>query len=125
MSLSIDKCKNELNNDLNISKNNLLNFVEFGLEKIKKNINNNNKLRKVEINALMEILQEYLFSKLVQGLTALSGFLYSQKLIKDVKSFYLGNLKKIAIPALLVLGFMAIWNVVYMFVNKDYNYLSL
>ena len=54
---------------------------------------------------------EYLFSKLVQGLTALSGFLYSQKLIKDIKSFYLGNLKKIAIPALLVLGFMAIWNV--------------
>ena len=43
---------------------------------------------------------EMLLSKGVQGLTALSGFLYSQKIIKDNKKFILTNLKKILVPAL-------------------------
>ena len=68
---------------------------------------------------------EMLLSKGVQGLTALSGFLYSQKIIKDFKKFYLGNLKKIVIPALICFAIMALWNLVYMFSVQNWNYFSL
>ncbi len=68
---------------------------------------------------------ETLLSKGVQGLTALSGFLYSQKLITDYKKFYFGNLKKILVPAAVCLGVMAIWNLIYMFVMRDWNYIGL
>ena len=74
---------------------------------------------------LSALNNEYLLSKFMQGLTALSGFLYSQKLLKDYKSFYLGNIKKLAIPALLVILFMATWNLGYMFAHQEFNYLSL
>ena len=66
-----------------------------------------------------------MLSKGVQGLTALSGFLYSQKAITDLKKFYLGNLKKIIIPAAVCFLFMAIWNLVVMFIMRDYNYIGL
>lgn len=72
-----------------------------------------------------DIPYETLLSKGVQGLTALSGFLYSQKLIKDLKGFYLGNLKKIVIPAVVCFLFMALWNLIAMFIIKDYNYIGL
>ena len=68
---------------------------------------------------------ETLLSKGVQGLTALSGFLYSQKVIKDNKSFLLGNLKKILVPALVCFTVMAIWNLIYMFIFQNWNYISL
>ena len=68
---------------------------------------------------------ETLLSKAVQGLTALSGFLYSQKVISDNKKFLLNNILKIVVPAVLCIGFMAIWNLTYMFINKDWNYFAL
>ena len=68
---------------------------------------------------------EMLLSKGVQGLTCLSGFLYSQKLIKDTKKFYVNNLKKILIPALIAFLIMAIWNFIYMIVNQSWNYFDL
>ena len=71
------------------------------------------------------ILYETLLSKGVQGLTALSGFLYSQKLITDYKKFYLGNLKKILIPGLVCFAIMALWNLIYMFIQQDWNYIGL
>ena len=68
---------------------------------------------------------ETLLSKGVQGLTALSGFLYSQKLITDNKKFILTNLKKILIPALVCLVVMATWNLIYMFIFQSWNYINL
>ena len=74
------------------------------------------------VNALNN---EYLLSKFMQGLTALSGFLYSQKIISDYKGFYLTNFKKIAIPAIISVLFMATWNLAAMFANSNFIYLSL
>lgn len=68
---------------------------------------------------------ETLLSKGVQGLTAMSGFLYSQKIIKDCKGFYLKSLKKLFIPALVCVSIMALWNLVYMLIAKNYDYISL
>ena len=68
---------------------------------------------------------EMLLSKGVQGLTCLSGFLYSQKVITDNKKFLLGNAKKIIFPALVVFALMALWNLVYMFVFQSWNYINL
>ena len=64
---------------------------------------------------------EMLLSKGVQGLTALSGFLYSQKLITDKKKFYGTNLLKLIIPALVCLLFMVTWDVIYMAITKDWS----
>lgn len=64
---------------------------------------------------------EMLLSKGVQGLTALSGFLYSQKLITDKKKFYGGNLLKLLIPALVCLAFMVTWDVVYMAITRNWD----
>lgn len=64
---------------------------------------------------------EMLLSKGVQGLTALSGFLYSQKLITDKKKFYLGNFIKLIIPALVCLAFMATWDVIYMAIANNWD----
>lgn len=66
---------------------------------------------------------EMLLSKGVQGLTALSGFLYSQKLITDKKKFYGGNLVKLLVPALVCLGFMVLWDVITMAVTKNWDML--
>ena len=68
---------------------------------------------------------ETLLSKGVQGLTCLSGFLYSQKVIDDNKKFFLGNAKKIIFPALVVFGLMALWNLIYMFIFQSWNYIYL
>ena len=68
---------------------------------------------------------ETLLSKAVQGLAVLSGFLYSQKVISDYKKFYLGSLKKILIPAAICFLFMAIWNLIYMFIFQNWDYISL
>lgn len=64
---------------------------------------------------------EMLLSKGVQGLTALSGFLYSQKLITDKKKFYLGNLIKLLVPALIVVAFIVTWDVVYMAIANNWD----
>ena len=72
-----------------------------------------------------DIPYETLLSKGVQGLTCLSGFLYSQKLITDNKKFLLGNAKKIIFPALVVFALMALWNLVYMFIFQSWNYINL
>ena len=64
---------------------------------------------------------EMLLSKGVQGLTALSGFLYSQKLITDKKKFYGNNLLKLIIPALVCLLFMVTWDVIYMAFANDWS----
>lgn len=68
---------------------------------------------------------EMLLSKGVQGLTALSGFLYSQKIMNDNKLFIKNNFKKILIPAFLCLLLMFVWNFVYMFISGNYDYISL
>ena len=68
---------------------------------------------------------ETLLSKGVQGLTCLSGFLYSQKVISDNKKFILGNIKKIIIPATIVFGLMALWNLIYMLIFQNWNYIGL
>ena len=68
---------------------------------------------------------ELMLSKGVQGLTALSGFLYSQKIIKDYKKFYLNNLLKLLIPAFLCIAFMAIWDLGTMFATQNWDYISL
>lgn len=60
-------------------------------------------------------------SKGVQGLTALSGFLYSQKLITDKKKFYVSNLWKLLTPALICLGIMAVWDLAYFFINQAWD----
>ena len=66
---------------------------------------------------------EMLLSKGVQGLTALSGFLYSQKLIKDYKKFYLNNFIKLLIPALICLLFMVTWDVLFMAITRNWDYM--
>ena len=66
---------------------------------------------------------EMLLSKGVQGLTALSGFLYSQKLISDYKKFYKNNLVKLLIPAGICLLFMFSWNFIYMLITKNWDYM--
>ena len=68
-----------------------------------------------------------LLSKGVQGLTAMSGFLYSQKLIENKKDFYLKNIKKLLIPALIVAVCIAIGNLTVMIINNswDINYFSM
>lgn len=66
---------------------------------------------------------EMLLSKGVQGLTALSGFLYSQKLITDYKKFYKNNLVKLLIPASLVALFIFSWDFIYMLISKNYDYM--
>ncbi|MCF0107923.1 MAG: hypothetical protein HUJ59_02825, partial [Bacilli bacterium] len=68
-----------------------------------------------------------LLSKGVQGLTAMSGFLYSQKLIENKKDFYLKNIKKLLIPALIVAVCIAIGNLAVMIINNswDINYFSM
>ena len=68
---------------------------------------------------------EMLLSKGVQGLTCLSGFLYSQKVISDNKKFFFGNAKKIIFPALVVFALMALWNLVYMLIFQSWNYINL
>lgn len=67
---------------------------------------------------------EMLLSKCVQGLTALSGFLYSQKLITNCKKFYLNNFIKLIIPALVCVLFMVGWDVIYMIINQDFSYMA-
>ena len=68
---------------------------------------------------------ENLLSKGVQGLTCLSGCLYSQKVISDNKKFYIDNAKKIIFPALIVFALMALWDLVYMFAFQNWDYISL
>ena len=64
-----------------------------------------------------------LLSKGVQGLTALSGFLYSQKFITDKKKFYGGNLIKLLVPALICVAFMASWDVIYMAMTNHWDWM--
>lgn len=67
---------------------------------------------------------EMLLSKGVQGLTALSGFLYSQKLITNYKKFYLNNFIKLLVPALICVVFMVSWDFIYMIINQDFSYMA-
>lgn len=71
------------------------------------------------------LVYEVLLSKCLQGLTALSGFLMSQKVIENKKDFYLSRFKRILVPALLVIVLMMVWNLIHMLIVKDYNYFSL
>ena len=71
-----------------------------------------------------DIPYEMLMSKGVQGLTALSGFLYSRKKITDGRAFLLKSSKKLLPPALICIGIMAVWNLVYMLAVGG-NYFSL
>lgn len=72
-----------------------------------------------------DIPYEMLMSKGVQGLTALSGFLYSTKVIEDGRAFILKAARKLLPPAILCFLIMAVWNFVYMFAVGNYDYLSL
>ena len=69
-----------------------------------------------------------LLSKGVQGLTALSGFLYSQKVITDHKKFYTKNIIKLIIPALLCVIFVATLDLIYFLfghIGNFQDYISL
>ena len=66
-----------------------------------------------------------LLSKCVQGLTALSGFLMSQKLISDYKQYYFSQTKKIIIPALVCFTIMLLWNLIFLIATKGNDYVSL
>ncbi len=68
---------------------------------------------------------EYLLSKPVQGLTALSGFLYAGRVITSKKKFYVNNIVKIVVPALMCLSIFALYNLVFMLITQNYDYLSL
>ena len=68
---------------------------------------------------------ETLLSKGVQGLTCLSGLLYSTKIISNYKKFYLDGVKKIIVPALVCFSLMAVWNLIYMLITRNWDYLSL
>ena len=68
---------------------------------------------------------EMLLSKGVQGLTALSGFLYSQKLITDTKKFYWTNFKKIIIPATVCILFMVTWDVIAMLITQNFDVMQI
>ena len=68
---------------------------------------------------------EYLLSKPVQGLMALSGFLYAGRLIESKKKFYVNNIVKILLPAIYTLSVFALYNLVFMLVSQNYNYFSL
>lgn len=68
---------------------------------------------------------ETLLSKAVQGLTALSGFLYAKKELPDRKKFYLGTLKKLILPAIVCFLFVAIWNLVYLVSTGAGDYIAL
>lgn len=72
-----------------------------------------------------DIPYETLLSKGVQGLTFLSGLLYSQKVITDNKGFYINNFKKLIIPGLIIFLLMCLWNLVYMFIFRSWNYVAL
>ena len=65
-----------------------------------------------------------ILSKFIQGLTALSGFLLSQKVIDDVKCFYINRAKKIIIPIVVSLLIMILWNILYMFITSNYDFAS-
>ena len=64
---------------------------------------------------------ESLLSKAVQGFIVLSGFLYSQKEISNVKEFYLKSLKKILIPATVCVLFMVIWDFIFLIANSTWD----
>ena len=72
-----------------------------------------------------EIPYGLLFSKFVQGLTALSGFLYASKTINDVKKFYLNNLKKLIIPALFVMLLIFALDIILMICIKDFDLMHI
>ncbi len=63
-----------------------------------------------------------LLSKFIQGLTALSGLLMSQKIIDDVKCFYWERLKRLSIPLIASLLIMLLWNILYMFITSNYDF---
>lgn len=72
-----------------------------------------------------EIPYGTLFSKCVQGLTALSGFLYASKTITDVKKFYLSNTKKLILPALFVLVLITLFDVFVMLTSQNFDIFSI
>lgn len=68
-----------------------------------------------------------LLSKCVQGLTMLSGMLYANKVIKDIKGFYKKNIIKIIIPAGVCVLLICIWNLTAFLAGPyryDHNYLN-
>ena len=71
-----------------------------------------------------DITDTIYLSKFLLGLTALSGFIYSQKIITSVKSFCLDRLKRIIIPAFIALIIMTIWNVLFMIIKHQPDFIS-
>lgn len=65
-----------------------------------------------------DIPYEMLLSKGVQGLTALSGFLYASKKIKDDKEFIKNNFKKLLIPVLICFITLSSFYFVYSLINR-------
>lgn len=76
------------------------------------------------INSLEKTSSYIYLSKFVQGLSALSGFLLSQKIVKKVGKFYLSKLMRVAFPALLVLLFILLSNILYMLIMNNYDFAS-
>lgn len=63
-----------------------------------------------------------LFSKCVQGLTVLSGILYGMKTIKDTKTFYIKNFKKILLPVVVTFLLTSLMVFGFMLYYKDQNF---
>lgn len=59
------------------------------------------------------------------GFMVLSGLLYSQRPVNDVKGFYFKNYKKLLLPLVEVLLFLLLWNVIYMAVYNNWDFLAV
>ena len=77
------------------------------------------------ICAIEDLAVATYFSKFLQGLTALSGFLMSQKTIGSVKGFYLERLKRILPPAIIVVLLVFIWDMIFYLFNLQMDFTSL
>ena len=71
-----------------------------------------------------DITNTIYLSKFLQGLTALSGFIFSQKLISSIKDFYLKRVWRIFVPALLALFLMVIWNLLFMMITHQNDFIA-
>ncbi|MGM9873451.1 MAG: acyltransferase family protein [Bacilli bacterium] len=65
-----------------------------------------------------DIPYEMLLSKGVQGLTALSGFLYARKVITNNKEFIKTNFKKLIIPVLVCFSLISFYYIIYSLFNN-------
>lgn len=72
----------------------------------------------------IDITDTIYLSKFLLGLTALSGLIFSQKKILSLKDFYLKRIKRLFIPAFVSLLLMVIWNLLFMLITHQSDFIS-